>query len=416
MRSAADRATVAPRADDGGGRTERAARRGAGVARGAPCAERRRARRARDSSPRTGRSPGGSARTRPTSSSIDEELRAAGVRRPDQPDRHRLGGPDAPRRRHRGTAASLAARHPVGRGVLVPAVQRARRRQRPRVAAHAAVRDGDEWVVTGQKIWTSYAHVATYGILLARTDPDAEAHQGISYFVCPMRAEGVDDPPARRHDRRPRLQRGLLRRGAAPGGPPRRRGATDGWRLAKVTLGNERVSLSGRGRAVGEGADRRGPRRAREGPRARPPCSATRSCACGRRARCSRCSATRLVAAALEGRAARSGGLGAQGARRRPRPARHGAREGPRRDAGHARGHRAARTGSARGAPSGTTASSTPRRSRSAAAPRRCSATSSPSACSDCPKDAARPEPLAQRPVAETRAVGPVAVPRRSSR
>ena len=54
-----------------------------------------------------------------------------------------------------------------------------------------AVRDGDEWVVNGQKVWNTSAHHADYGILMARTDSSAPKHAGITYFVLPMRQPGV---------------------------------------------------------------------------------------------------------------------------------------------------------------------------------------------------------------------------------
>ncbi len=118
--------------------------------------------------------------------------------------------------------------------------------------ATRAVRDGDEYVVNGSKIWTSGAHHADMGILIARTDPDAPKHKGISYFLCPMDTPGITMSPiidmATAHSFNQvffdnvRLPASL--RVGEEG---------DGWRLAKVTLANERVSLSAAGSLWGAG-------------------------------------------------------------------------------------------------------------------------------------------------------------------
>ncbi len=115
-----------------------------------------------------------------------------------------------------------------------------------------AVRDGDEWVVTGQKIWTSLAQFSKFGILIARTDPDAPKHEGISYFVCPMDAPGVEIRPIIEMTGAHMFNEVFLNEVRLPAenvvGEMNR-----GWGLAKVTLGNERVSLSSGGALWGMG-------------------------------------------------------------------------------------------------------------------------------------------------------------------
>jgi 3-oxochol-4-en-24-oyl-CoA dehydrogenase len=115
-----------------------------------------------------------------------------------------------------------------------------------------AERDGDEWVVTGQKVWTSLAQFATYGILIARTNPHVPHRQGISYFVCPMDATGITVRPLIEMTGAHTFNEVFLDEVRLPA--ENLVGEVDrGWELAKVTLANERVSLSGGGALWGQG-------------------------------------------------------------------------------------------------------------------------------------------------------------------
>jgi alkylation response protein AidB-like acyl-CoA dehydrogenase len=108
--------------------------------------------------------------------------------------------------------------------------------------ATRAVADGDEWVVNGSKIWTSMAHRARFGLLLARTDPEAPKHKGLTAFVIDMHQPGVEVRPIRSMAGASGFNEVFFTNATIPDAM-RVGDVGDGWRVANATLMNERVSI-----------------------------------------------------------------------------------------------------------------------------------------------------------------------------
>ena len=122
--------------------------------------------------------------------------------------------------------------------------------------ATRAERDGDTWYVTGQKVWTTWAHESQFGVLLARTDPDVPKRQGITYFLIDLRQPGVEVRPLRHITGEVDFNEVFLDRAVVPDamriGP-----VGEGWKVAGATLAGERQMVAGAGSG---GVDRIGGR------------------------------------------------------------------------------------------------------------------------------------------------------------
>jgi alkylation response protein AidB-like acyl-CoA dehydrogenase len=105
-----------------------------------------------------------------------------------------------------------------------------------------AVRDGDHWVVNGQKVWTSSAHVASRAILVTRTDPDQPKHKGLTYFSVNMKAPGVEVRPLRQATGEAEFNEVFLTDVVIPDAD-RIGQVGQGWAVSTATLNNERVAL-----------------------------------------------------------------------------------------------------------------------------------------------------------------------------
>ena len=120
--------------------------------------------------------------------------------------------------------------------------------------ATRAVRDGDEWIINGQKVWNTLAHVADWGMLVARTDPEQPKHKGMTYFALNMRLPGVEVRPLRQITGEAEFNEVYMTDARVP--DDCRIGAVgEGWRASLTTLMNERTAIG----SAGGGTRRKGP-------------------------------------------------------------------------------------------------------------------------------------------------------------
>jgi alkylation response protein AidB-like acyl-CoA dehydrogenase len=184
------------------------------------------------------------------------------------------------RRLARAGAPSSALRNVIGYGMVAPTIvahgteEQKRRYLRPIFTAEEiwcqlfsepgagsdvaslatrAVRDGDEWVMNGQKVWTTLAHISSFGLILARTDPDLPKHQGITCFLVDMHAPGVDVRPLFQMTGEAEFNEVFFSDVRIPDSA-RLGGVGEGWRVAVTTLMNERVAIGGNVGPRGGGA------------------------------------------------------------------------------------------------------------------------------------------------------------------
>lgn len=179
---------------------------------------------------------------------IDQELAAAGVERPDLV----IGWWAAPTILEHGTPEQIEQFVP---GTLRGEFLWCQLFSEPGAGSDLAslrtkaVRGDGGWLLTGQKVWTSAAHKARWGVCLARTDPDAPKHKGITYFLVDMKSPGIDIRPLREITGDSLFNEVFLDNVFVP--DEMVVGAVnDGWRLARTTLANERVAMAN-GTALG---------------------------------------------------------------------------------------------------------------------------------------------------------------------